>query len=206
MELGNAIFGNSRGEHPVDRNLQDEFCKMLEWLGWEPYDESTIQKGDFTIRPYYWGDCTCGWEEIESDLLLHHQLECYQTKLNELKRRKGPPYNNPVYSKYRTELCLQMGLDPERGCEVHCTCDYDERYKAWFEAHKLGDDGHKDSCPIVLPNFECKSLGFTLKWYKYPLRDSYSNIPLTTELLAQMVSLATRLPKAEPRDIQEGWS
>lgn len=39
-----------------------------------------------------------------------------------------------------------------------------------------GDErNHKADCFIVKPNFLYKPTGLTIHWYKYPLRDSYSN-------------------------------
>ena len=38
-----------------------------------------------------------------------------------------------------------------------------------------------------LPNFVYKPTGFSLSWYKYPLRGSYSNRPVTREELESML-------------------
>ena len=37
MELGNAFFGNSRGEYPVDREWQNMFCEHLNNMGFDGY-------------------------------------------------------------------------------------------------------------------------------------------------------------------------
>lgn len=37
MELGNLIFGNSRGEYPVPREWQDSFCERLAEMGFSGY-------------------------------------------------------------------------------------------------------------------------------------------------------------------------
>lgn len=80
MELGNMIFGNSRGEHEIDRGYQSAFYhEVLEKMGFDgcgyPEDElppGWTQEGnvreneDFAIFPYYWGDCTCG-EDLKED-------------------------------------------------------------------------------------------------------------------------------------------
>ena len=105
MELGNLIFGNSRGEFPVERgDWQKCFCKFIEDIGLDSYGYVPAWASDslkkhqtarggfendvFIINPYYWGD----------------------------------------------------------------------------------DDTEK-----VKPNFIFKKTGYTLDWYKYPLRDSYAN-------------------------------
>lgn len=83
MELGNLIFGNSRGEFPVNRDWQDMFIEHLYQLGFDGYGmpnevdrngkspvdymekqivSSTGEKfykyenDVFSIMPYYWGD------------------------------------------------------------------------------------------------------------------------------------------------------
>lgn len=101
-EIGNLVFGNSRGNYPIDReNFDDRFYKVLTKAGYDSYgcDESENVSPHFVVRPYYWGD--------------------------------------------------------------------DEE-----EAEK--------------PNFECKELGLEIKWYKYPLRDAYSNIPFTEEIMKKL--------------------
>lgn len=46
-----------------------------------------------------------------------------------------------------------------------------------------GDD---DSPEAELPNFEYYPMHFKLHWYKYPLRDSYSNLPVQKEMLEEI--------------------
>jgi len=89
MELGNMIFGNSRGNYPVDRGLQDEFCRLLEGIGFDSYgchdftEEWAFENDVFRIQPYYWGDCTCGFDERDEQWSRdnRHGPDCYQTEL-----------------------------------------------------------------------------------------------------------------------------
>jgi len=73
MELGNMIFGHSRGEHPVDRDLQDQWYEWMRKLGFDSYgylehhDDSVFENETFRMQPYYWGDCECGHEKREND-------------------------------------------------------------------------------------------------------------------------------------------
>ena len=126
MELGNLVFGNSRGEYEVDRDLQDSFHNLLELLGfdgygflkrtsdeWKPASVYGVTNGVFTVRNYYWGDCECNEEHVKD-------------------------------------------------------------------------------CPTTMPNFEHAPSGLKLQWYKYPLRDSYSNVPLTEEMISKMISEVKR--------------
>ena len=69
MEIGNAIFGNSRGEHEIDRAYQDWFYEFMQEKGFSSYgypedpdsplerDETNAYHIDgYIIRPYYWGE------------------------------------------------------------------------------------------------------------------------------------------------------
>ena len=79
MELGNLLFGNSRGEFAMDRDeFQGVFLSFLNRNGFDPYGrryrdvearddrfdpyddryEGTdcFENSEFVIRPYYWGD------------------------------------------------------------------------------------------------------------------------------------------------------
>lgn len=78
MELGNWAFGNSRGEYPVDRAWQDDFCERLYEMGFDSYglprkhpspldnlEAEVIGKDGsfyryenevFAIMSYFWGD------------------------------------------------------------------------------------------------------------------------------------------------------
>lgn len=63
MELGNMMFGNSRGVYHVEprRDYQDPFCKFLDRAGFDFYgyykDGSNYYENDvFIIRAYYWGE------------------------------------------------------------------------------------------------------------------------------------------------------
>ena len=102
MELGNAIFGNSRGLYHVEPRdqYQDAFCEFLFANGFDGYGYKEGHKSrefeneTFVIRPYYWGE---------------------------------------------------------------------------------------DDDIAALPNFEFKPTGLQIKWYKYPMRDAYSNMDISVE-------------------------
>jgi hypothetical protein len=90
MELGNMVFGNSRGSHHVDRALQDEWYSHMEALGFDGYghhdnsDERGVFENDvFRVQPYYWGECECDFDEKEEawSKANSHRAECYQTEL-----------------------------------------------------------------------------------------------------------------------------
>lgn len=66
MELGNLMFGNSRGTYHVEprEEYQDAFCEFLYANGWDShairgdgYDAAYEFENDtFIVRAYYWGE------------------------------------------------------------------------------------------------------------------------------------------------------
>jgi hypothetical protein len=98
MELGNLVFGNSRGEAPVPRSDKfeapwQELCDRLKlnWYGYEndgclvPEKDGVLQNDVFAVRSYDWhSECTCGasekmdaWHAGNS-----HKPTCYQAEYN----------------------------------------------------------------------------------------------------------------------------
>lgn len=187
MELGNLIFGNSRGEYEVDRDLQDQWCNRMEDLGFSFYghregsEEWGFENDVFRMQPYYWGDCDCGYDQKEWNWTQEHKHTeaCYQFEYKKISDRTKLFSDE---SKALTKaLCEERGLSYPNGCAVHCTCDYQSDWAAW-----AAENDHLEACAVIQPNFMFKPTGFTLSWYKYPLRDSYSNGPLTSELIDVM--------------------
>ena len=113
MEIGNLLFGNSRGEYRVPREWQDKFWELIEaynpgdGYGYAPdgspfaTDRGGYENDTFLINPYYWGDD----EAIEAE-----------------------------------------------------------------------------------PNFVYKPTGYEIQWYKYPLRDAWSNRQVEYEDFCKVVN------------------
>jgi len=112
MELGNAVFGNSRGEYPVSRKeFQPDMFRLLYVLCPENGGYGIDFENDvFSIFPYWWGECTCGWEFIDDGhgtaYRLKHHPDCYQyeykdvydqSKLDHILLEK---HLKPVYEKH----------------------------------------------------------------------------------------------------------
>jgi hypothetical protein len=126
----------------------------------------------FEMHPFYWGECTCGFDEVDAQWAQTHQhaSTCYQEEL----ARRGVGYDpdtweelNPDLSHDQQraiaqELARERGLDPEVGLLVHCDCGLEEEYRAWRTTHD-----HDEACPTVRPNFRHHGSGFELRWYKY---------------------------------------
>ena len=63
MEIGNLIFGHSRGNYAIPRDTwQEPFAAFLEQNGFDGYgykddtNDAFFENDIFSIRPYYWGD------------------------------------------------------------------------------------------------------------------------------------------------------
>lgn len=111
VELGNAIFGHSRGQVPVKRScgLEEHLQRLFETYSTE--DEWTRSYGPefesnvFEVHPYYWGDCSCGYAEKETawSETNTHRAECYQTvfdgRVEAFKKSIGYSDDFPVWRK-----------------------------------------------------------------------------------------------------------
>lgn len=128
LEIGNLLFGNSRGEYPIPRGeWQAEFWKFLEECGFDSY--GNIEK-----------------ETLEANL-------------------------KTIYSDVNNK-------------------DYEE-HTHYFEndIFKLMPYYWGDADNIcAMPNFIYKPCGFELSWYKYPLRDAWSNQNITLEEFKEILN------------------
>ena len=175
MELGNIIFGNSRGQYPIKRHIgyEDELKKLF--IAIDPdYDGYGVDyENDIVfLMLYYWGDCTCGYDEKEWKWSEEnkHRADCYQ-----LEYRKTFGYSYKVNYSELKKLYKKYGWDTKgkdwwHGCDIRCSCDYDARWKQF-----ISENDHTSHCPIIKPNFLYKPTGLEIQWYKYPLRDAYFN-------------------------------
>ena len=82
MELGNMVFGNSRGEYPIPRGdgWEDELSRLFDSYAdkrdtsWRDYGEE-YENETFEVMRYYWGDCECDDE-------YNHDNDCLAMKPN----------------------------------------------------------------------------------------------------------------------------
>lgn len=175
MELGNELFGNSRGEWPIPRHAGYEapISMLIQEMGGDGGGYgSEFENSTFSMFPYYWGECSCGYEEAErlwSDSH-EHKRDCYQTAYRALLGEYEASFQVP--EGLERGLCQKFGIpwNDGFGAAVHCTCDYRQKW-----ADFLRCNAHAEACPIVRPNFFYKPTGLSVKWYKYPLRDSYAS-------------------------------
>jgi hypothetical protein len=135
----------------------------------------------FEMRPYYWGDCDCGYDELESEWCETHSHSdtCYQAELKREQIAAGgkvhPKWGwvdwpeglswdrrraieDAIYDK----LCAKFKRSRKFGCAVHCTCSYQREWKKWAKINR-----HEPTCTPELPNFLHRASGLEVRWYKY---------------------------------------
>ena len=131
MEIGNLLFGNSRGNFPVERgDFQQAFWDFLESCGFDSYGH--IED-----------------DELEKNL---------QTVMGDVVKN----INNEDYTEHMHFFENDVFII---------------RPYWWGESQNIAE----------LSNFEFKPTNYQLKWYKYPLRDSYANQELTLEQFKEML-------------------
>lgn len=198
-ELGNLLFGHSRGRYHIPRGVgfEEEFERLTGLMesASSPLGHSYLSdKHDcsvFTIRPYDWdAECTCGFnaetEQWWSEHQHTHVCFCVRYKEEEARLRsvhgRGKDKPSLVHSALVAWARANNYAAAPYGMAVHCDCGVDELHVATF-----GGRDHTEQCRLSQPNFHHKPSGFELEWYKYPFRDSYANQPLTLREFAVIV-------------------
>ena len=128
MELGNAIFGHSRGNFEIDREkYQTVFNDFLESLGFDTYGNQVA--------------------------------------------------NSELLAKY-----LDYDRGQEEGQDVRGGLKFENEIFI-VRPYYWGDY----ECFYHLPNFVHKPTGLSIQWYKYSLRDSYSNQQFDPDTLTSVM-------------------
>lgn len=148
--------------------------------------DGSFENDTFLLRPYiYDEECNCDYDDKEYRFFkkLKHSKECYQSLKKDIQKEYPDDYNNQFrdmdnkINQYNVEvekLCKRMNLTYPDGAGVHCTCDYNNISEKW-----LSENYHKQNCQLIKPHFWHKKSNLKIIWYKYPFRDSYSNIEFT---------------------------
>ncbi|MGH7804855.1 MAG: hypothetical protein ACREQJ_10945 [Candidatus Binatia bacterium] len=165
-ELGYVALYGPEGPYqlPRDRAYEGRFLLFLEDHELSVYQD--FENEVFAIRPAGGSPCACGYEDRESAWfrIETHEPGCFQAEHEALRERYGTLFDVPETAL--KELCLKHGRPWNDGyaSAVHCTCDFDERWRRW----KASND-HDLDCPVVRPNFEYKPSGFWIRWDEHPI-------------------------------------
>lgn len=180
-ELGQLASDNAWAEHDTPRHWADRLYRISAALHHANPDEQVhgmlggehgygqdFANDEFTMFPYYWGDCRCGQDQREADWYethAHHR-SCYQTEL----QRRGIDGYVPERDGEVEALCAEYGLTYPHGSDVHCTCGHKSQWQTFVETHS-----HDRTCSVVRPNFEHYETGLQVHWYKYIGRSMTAN-------------------------------
>jgi hypothetical protein len=118
----------------------------------------------FEMHPFYYGDCTCGYEELREEFFeaASHEEHCYQSEL--LRRNPEDPYTGAA------RLAEERGL-PMQGSAIHCDCSHKEAQAKFFKENP----DHFNICKLLEPNFRHYGLDYEVSWYKYIGRSMAAN-------------------------------
>lgn len=157
------------------------------FLGGEFGYGAAYENDVFVMRPYYWGDCDCGYEERADKFWSKnkHSEDCYTSELRREEKAAGIHHTQESKMSYEAKekirrkiykaLCKKHNRTYPAGCAVHCTCGIDEKAKAYFEVN-----GHKPTCALELPNFLHRASGLEVRWYKWIGRSMEAkNLPVS---------------------------
>jgi hypothetical protein len=195
MELGNMIFGNSRGEaeipdssrwHGTMARLLDAVGKALGEKHGDGYGYGRDFDNDtFTMMPYYWGDCECGFEDKVNEWCEKnpHTKECFDTRFQEEEDRLENLSYDARHKKMVKWAKANGCKEAPTGMRVYCDCGRTEKYNEF-----LKDKEHDSSCRIVRPNFLYKPTGFQVCWYKYWARDSYMTPEISIDEFERIIN------------------
>ena len=197
MELGNIVFGNSRGEYRVERHIgwESQLLRLLDAYApdrensWREYGVE-YENDTFVVMPYQEGDCECDYDKKEAAWFESHVHadNCYIHEFFKINIRVSKKEHEqwldrklkPLYKKYGWETDSESWW---HGCAVRCSCEYNKQLDEFFS-----ENSHTKDCPIGKPNFLHKPSGFSIQWYKYPFRDSYMNQPISLEQFREIIT------------------
>jgi len=179
-EMGQALFGNATGSFDLgaaEGLVANELYALSETLGKrDPKAQSHGALGGewgygqdfanetFEMHPYWWGDCDCGYDELESAWSEAHQHkpDCFNTRYHaERERLRAAGTDWPESDSHMTVWAKSNGF-PEApyGEAVFCDCGHDALWQDWASQH-----GHEPTCSEARPNFRCGDV--EVRWYKY---------------------------------------
>lgn len=203
--LGQMIFGNAHGKFELgadERYVAEKLYELSKTLGKKTPDAQAhgllgsewgygqeFKNEIFETHPYWWGDCTCGFEEkdVSWSKKRPHTRTCFFTRYqvkNEDVSRKEIPFDKK--HKLMTKWAKANGYaDAPNGMAVYCDCGVDRAYTIWRKRNN-----HTFDCRVVAPNFKCGDL--EIRWYKYIGRGMSVNREITREELRQIFSRCRR--------------
>ncbi len=220
-ELGNLLFGNSRGPFGFpDRKLVESqewtqllkalqmnyYCIMEDFYGGERRSDGLCatkyggyqckdDKGNvlFELFPYWWNGCSCKADEKNAE------LECSITK-KYLSETEINDYYGYLFNE--NELSDEQKIDFNR-LKLRMEEATREIQRQYVE--------HEKDCLMLKHNFIYKpdtAEEFWIDWYKYPFRDAHMSRPYSAEQIKSIFlkcfnSVSKKTRKREDGDLKD---
>lgn len=197
--LAQMMFGNAHGEFDLGANgryVAEKLYELLETLGkknpgaqahgflggeWGYGQE--FKNDVFEMHPYWWGDCTCSFDEKDrawSEEHPHTETCFFNRYQAEEKRLEHDGWSFDKQHNLMIKWAKANGYaDAPNGMAVHCDCGIDQAYAAWRSVNN-----HASDCREVVANFKCGDL--EIRWYKYIGRGMSVNREVSREELRQI--------------------
>ena len=165
-EFGYVALRSTEGPYQLPRDRAYEGRLLLFFEDNNLSIHERFENEVFRVEPAGASPCECGYEARESEWfeVETHQPDCFQTEHEALREKHGTLPEVPEVAL--KALCLKHGRSWNDGyaSAVHCTCEFDDRWKRW----KAAND-HDLDCPAVRPSFEYKPSGFWMRWDEHPI-------------------------------------
>ncbi|HUU93150.1 MAG TPA: hypothetical protein VM238_18305 [Phycisphaerae bacterium] len=209
-ELGQAVFGAAWSEHEMPDFASALLETLLVMVGnaywnreqkdWDWLVDPKIPGIEF--RPYYWGDCDCGYDEDEEEWVeTHpHAATCYQADYAALCDTYPKRFSEEKrWNRAARGLCKKHGIpwNNGRGEVVHCTCGRKAKWATWSAEHN-----HAATCSFVLPNFKFEDV--EIRWYKNPGRGMSCNRKMTERQWRRWFDRCVGVIRAGDEEIEKG--
>lgn len=125
----------------------------------------------FEMRPHYYGECDCGWENKLKAFGKKHKKKCFITKLSAYQdklKEQDVEIMSTEWTRKITYWAKNNGyLKGWVGASTHCTCGHSKEFLEWYNKNKLGKNGHSPKCSLELPNFKYFKNSVEIRWYKW---------------------------------------
>ena len=213
--IAQACFGSAWGDYEMPeyvdalfRRILDEIKRVYWNVNQESWDSCHCTENPkiegIEIRPYYWGDCDCGFEEEDERWSNEHEHKtgCFHLRYRQEESVCCPPFgfNGDKFMwkhEHMTEWARANGYQrAPLGMAVYCDCGHDQEYHEWRRGHD-----HKPDCPIVLPNFKFEDV--EIRWYKYTGRGMSTNKVMTEKEWREWFDMCLDVIKKADVDIFE---
>jgi hypothetical protein len=184
-EIGQAVFGNPTGAYDCPEFVDAFLSHILSEIArvfwnknqrkWDSYEDPQIAGVEF--RPYYWGDCTCGYDILKAawENTHHHTNECFHERYAaedayQERRCARTLEGLKVRHDHMTKWAKDNGYPQAPfGMAVYCDCGLDREWQEWASTHN-----HAPDCESILPNFKYGEA--EIRWYKHPGRGMSVNV------------------------------